>query len=220
MNNDVLNETKSQRHKHVNLTLDFPELDLHHTGNYTCEASNYKITTKKRSILVTVTCKHLLLARFFSQVYPLKKVITLHLMTISFTTTKKQKKREHARQETNKWKVVLYSQDSLARLSASSVSVADPDLQIREGCGHSDPEIRGGGRRAAALKIFFFASVWSKYKGGGPLGPLPSILHCVLSTLVENIHWILQYLIHLKEFWVVGESCISFLGKRGVAGEV
>ena len=93
MNNDVLNETKSQRHKHVNLTLDFPELDLHHTGNYTCEASNYKITTKKRSILVTVTCKHLLLARFFSQVYPLKKVITLHLMTISFTTTKKQKEK-------------------------------------------------------------------------------------------------------------------------------
>ena len=44
---------------------DFPELDLYHTGNYTCEASNYNITTKKRSILVTVTCKHLLLTRFF-----------------------------------------------------------------------------------------------------------------------------------------------------------
>ena len=65
MNNDVLSETKSQRDKHVNLTLDFPELDLHHTGNYTCEASNYNITTKKRSILVTVTCKHLLLTRLF-----------------------------------------------------------------------------------------------------------------------------------------------------------
>ena len=173
MNNDVLNETKSQRDKHVNLTLDFPELDLHHTGNYTCAASNYNITTKKRSILVTVTCKHLLLARFFSQVYPLKKVITLHLMTISFTTTKKQKKREHARQETNKWKVVLDSQDSLARLSASSVSVADPDLQIREGSGHSDPEIRGGGRRAAALKIFFSPQFGLNIRGADPSGPSP-----------------------------------------------
>ena len=93
MNNDVLNETKSQRDKRVDLTLDFPELDLHHTGNYTCEASNYNITTKKRSILITVTCKNLLLTTLFSLVYPLKKVITLHLMTLSFTTTKTSKEK-------------------------------------------------------------------------------------------------------------------------------
>ena len=70
MNNDVLSETNSQLDKRVNLTLDFPELDLHHTGNYTCEASNYNITSKKRSILITVTCKNLLLKRLFSHVYP------------------------------------------------------------------------------------------------------------------------------------------------------
>ena len=65
-NNKILKERKSQQGKNlVDLALDFPEVDLHHAGNYTCEASNYKITTKKRSILVTVTCKHLLLTRFF-----------------------------------------------------------------------------------------------------------------------------------------------------------
>ena len=32
----------------------------------------------------------------------------------------------------------------------------DPDLQIREGPGHSDPEIRGGGGGGrGGLKIFF-----------------------------------------------------------------
>ena len=53
------------------------------------------------------------------------------------------------------------SKDSLARLSASSVSVADPDLQIREGSGHPDPEIRrvggwgggGGGGRVVAFNL-------------------------------------------------------------------
>ena len=51
--------------------------------------------------------------------------------------------------------------------------VADLDLQIREGGGHPDTEIRGGG--ATGLKNFFSAlraSVWSKYNGGGPPGPL------------------------------------------------
>ena len=57
--------------------------------------------------------------------------------------------------------------------------VADLDLQIREGGGHPDTEIRGGG--ATGLKNFFFsalrASVWSKYNGGGPPGPLSWIHH-------------------------------------------
>ena len=67
MNNTVLKETKmSHFGGDVNLTLDFPELDLRDTGNYTCEASSSNITTKKHTILVTVTCKHLSLTRLFS----------------------------------------------------------------------------------------------------------------------------------------------------------
>ena len=67
MNNTVLKETKmSHFGGEVNLTLDFPELDLHDTGNYTCEASSSNIKTKKHTILVTVTCKHLSLTRLFS----------------------------------------------------------------------------------------------------------------------------------------------------------
>ena len=46
--------------------------------------------------------------------------------------------------------------------------VADLDLQIREGGGHPDTEIRGGGGDWS--QNFFFsalrASVWSKYNGG------------------------------------------------------
>ena len=52
-------------------------------------------------------------------------------------------------------------------------AVADPDLQIKEGPGHPDPEImgRGGGRGEGCLspkKIFtaLRASVWSNNKGG------------------------------------------------------
>ena len=67
MNNTVLKETKmSHFGGDVNLTLDFPELDLRDTGNYTCEASSSNITTKKHTILVTVTCKYLSLTRLFS----------------------------------------------------------------------------------------------------------------------------------------------------------
>ena len=40
---------------------------------------------------------------------------------------------------------------------AIRIAVADPDLQVRGGGGHPDPEIRG---RAA--------SVWSENKGGRP----------------------------------------------------
>ena len=66
-NNTILKERKIQRgDKQVNLTLDFRELDLHHTGNYTCEATERNGITKKRSILFSVLCKHLLLTRLFS----------------------------------------------------------------------------------------------------------------------------------------------------------
>ena len=52
--------------------------------------------------------------------------------------------------------------------------MADPDLQIRRGAGHPDPEIRGGW----AVSNFNFsalrASVWAKNKGGpDPPGPTP-----------------------------------------------
>ena len=54
---------------------------------------------------------------------------------------------------------------------------ADPDLQIREGPGHPDPEM-GVGRGQSENKIFsaLQASVWSYNKGGGgwpPVGPSP-----------------------------------------------
>jgi len=55
-NNTILKEGKGQE-EHVNLTLDFPELELHHTGSYTCEASN-EITNNTRIVNVTVLCKH------------------------------------------------------------------------------------------------------------------------------------------------------------------
>ena len=44
---------------------------------------------------------------------------------------------------------------------AIRIAMGDPDLQVRGGGGHPDPEIRG------------VASVWSENKGEGPPGPLP-----------------------------------------------
>ena len=35
----------------------------------------------------------------------------------------------------------------------TKLAVADPDLQIREGPSHPDPEIRGGGRQSPKKKI-------------------------------------------------------------------
>ena len=58
------------------------------------------------------------------------------------------------------------------------MAVVDPDLQIRGGAGHPDPEIRG----APGLKKYFSAlraSVWSKNKGGPEAPrPLPWIGNC------------------------------------------
>ena len=67
-NNTIIKKRKSQRDRQVNLTLDFQELDLHHTGNYTCEVRDRYNRTMRRTILVSVSCKHFLLTRLFS--YP------------------------------------------------------------------------------------------------------------------------------------------------------
>ena len=53
-------------------------------------------------------------------------------------------------------------------------AVADLDLQMREGGGNPDP--KGGGPVSKKFFSTFWASVWSKYKGGGP-GPLPWVHH-------------------------------------------
>ena len=50
-------------------------------------------------------------------------------------------------------------------------TVADPDLKIRRGPGHPDPEIRGGGRSPKRFFSALQASVWSKNKGGAPRAP-------------------------------------------------
>ena len=68
--NTIIKEKKNIRVKQVNLTLDFLELDLHHTGNYTCEARGGYNLTMRRTILVSVLCKHLLLTRLFSHPSP------------------------------------------------------------------------------------------------------------------------------------------------------
>ena len=60
--------------------------------------------------------------------------------------------------------------------------MVDPDLQIRGGPAHPDPDIRGMG----APQHFFlalWASAWSKNKEGGG-GGLPGI--CPWFILVEN----------------------------------
>jgi len=54
--------------------------------------------------------------------------------------------------------------------------VADPELQIREGPGHPDPEIiKGGGGGLQKMFSALRASVWSNNKGegggGGKGGP-------------------------------------------------
>ena len=53
--------------------------------------------------------------------------------------------------------------------------VADLDLQIREGGGHPDTEIRGGGRLVS--KIFFFQPFGPQFglniTGAGPPAPSP-----------------------------------------------
>ena len=52
--------------------------------------------------------------------------------------------------------------------------MADPELQIRSGAGHPDPEIRGGG--GEGLKIFFwpFGPHFGLKIKEGPAPPAPS----------------------------------------------
>ena len=62
LNNDEINQTivvkKSiQWEELVILTLRILEVDLHDSGNYTCEATN-NITTVGRSITISVSCKN------------------------------------------------------------------------------------------------------------------------------------------------------------------
>ena len=55
------------------------------------------------------------------------------------------------------------------------LQVPDPNLEVRGGGGHPDPEISGGGQ--SLKKIIFsalWASVWSENKGGGVGWPGPS----------------------------------------------
>ena len=63
--------------------------------------------------------------------------------------------------------------------------MADPDLQIRGGPGHPDPEISGGG--GGVVSKFFFsalrASVWSKNKGDGPPPRAPPLHPPLLAGL-------------------------------------
>ena len=75
------------------------------------------------------------------------------------------------------------------------MAMANPDLQIREGPGHPDPEIMGrggggGGRGVPVSKTIFSAlraSVWSNNKGGGgPPGPSPP-LDLPLHLSIEGI---------------------------------
>ena len=56
------------------------------------------------------------------------------------------------------------------------VSVADPDLQIRGGGSHPDPEMRCGGEVSKIYFLALWASVWSKNGGWGPLLDLPLCL--------------------------------------------
>ena len=79
------------------------------------------------------------------------------------------------------------------------VPMVDPDLQKRmggwggggKGCAHPDPEIKGavGGKGGGGLKKFFsafWASVWSKNKGGGRQAPPQDPPLCTLH--VHNSH--------------------------------
>ena len=81
-------------------------------------------------------------------------------MTISFTTTKTAKEKGTCKTR-NKQEQGFFGFPRQPRLSVLSVSVADPDLQIREGSGHSDPEIRGGLEKGDddCLKNFFRLSL-------------------------------------------------------------
>ena len=129
-------------------------------------------------------------------------------MTISFTTTKTSKEQGTCKTTNEEVQGFVGFKRQPNKTQQGKVRSSRP-LDRRRGSGGG-----GGGRRPN----FFFVSVWYKYKGGEPPGPLVWIRHCVLSTPVIKIYWILQYLFHFKEFWAIGESCISSLEGRGAGG--
>ena len=63
--------------------------------------------------------------------------------------------------------------------------MADLDLQIREGGGHPDPEIRGAG---GSLRIFFrfFGSQFGLKIGGGGASPGSATAKCVLALCLST----------------------------------
>lgn len=52
------------------LSLHILDVDLRHAGSYTCEATNNKYRSKRRNVLVTVSCKRLLFVRAISVLVP------------------------------------------------------------------------------------------------------------------------------------------------------
>ena len=74
-------------------------------------------------------------------------------------------------------------------------AMANPDLQIREGPSHPDPEIMGrgggGGERGTCLQKKFFRPFGPQFgltikRGGGPPGPSPP-LDLQLHLSIEGI---------------------------------
>ena len=62
----------------------------------------------------------------------------------------------------------------------TKLAVADPDLQIREGPGHPDPGIRGGGRQSPIKDFWPLGPQFSptiRVGDTGPPRPLPWIHH-------------------------------------------
>ena len=100
-----------------------------------------------------------------------------------------------------KWSDMSSSLWSLVLIRLRLYPVADPDLQIRMGGGHPDPEIRGSSKKFfSALR----ASVWSKNRGG-PGSPGPS--HgSATATIVLNIH---PYVVDLS-FTAINERTFFF----------
>ena len=56
----------------------------------------------------------------------------------------------------------------------TNLAVADPDLQIREGPGHPDPEIRGGGGQSPQKIFWPFGPQFSPTIRGGTRPPPPA----------------------------------------------
>ena len=69
MNQTIALEKNSEGDQ-FNLSLHILDVDLRHAGNYTCEATNNKYRSKRRNVLVTVSCKRLLFVRAINVLVP------------------------------------------------------------------------------------------------------------------------------------------------------